>query len=116
MIDFAVSDICQDSLPDFELLTVRDFLLHLSYSDINSFLKNFHGVNYRYLLTTTHSERNILNRDIVTVDYRKIDLFSAPFDLSKACVVERVNHYPPGYVAPHEMILIEKDKVPTSVS
>jgi hypothetical protein len=109
-------DVCRDSLPDCELLIARDFLFYLSFSDIDIFSKNIRDVNYRYLLTTMHGDRDIFNRDIVTGDFREIDLFGAPFNFSQACVEDRVDDFPPGYAVPREMTLIKKDKVPTSLS
>lgn len=79
-ISFGVIDITKDTLPDADLMIVRDCLFHLSYADINSFLGNLSRSNIKYLLTTTHTfDQPHRNTDIVTGDFRFIDIFSEPF-------------------------------------
>lgn len=113
---FKVANICKDEIPDCELLMVRDCLFHLSFTDIDNFLKNISLTNYKYLLTTTHIvDNNFTNSDIISGDFRLIDLFSAPFNFSKSFVYDKVNDYPQGYPIPKEMILIEKRHVPLSL-
>ncbi len=113
-IDFRVANICEDGLPDCDIIMVRDCLFHLSYIDINSFLINLSKTSYRYLLTTTHIvNHNFKNSNIITGDYRNIDLFSEPFDFDPKHVRDRVDDFPSGYSIKKEMILIEKKFVPT---
>jgi hypothetical protein len=118
-IYFKNGDICKDPLPDCDIIMVRDCLFHLSYEDINNFLKNLCKTNYRYLFTTTHlnvNMQNFSNSDIQTGDFRYIDLFSYPFNFDNAKVKSRVNDYIKNSVAPKEMFLIEKDFVPNLIS
>jgi hypothetical protein len=115
-VNFNVANICQDRLPDCDLLMVRDCLFHFSYDDINKFLKNISKIKYKYLLTTTHIvDKKFLNRDIITADVRIIDLFSHPFNFEKKKILDRVNDFPKGYKIPREMILFAKKDVPTSI-
>ena len=51
-----------------------------------------------------------------TGDFRIIDLFSEPFNFDPKLVSDRVNDYPIGYPTKREMILVEKQFVPTSLS
>ena len=55
------------------------------------------------------------NSNIISGDFRLIDLFSSPFKFSRNYVVDRVNDYPEGHPVPSEMILIEKQHVPFSI-
>jgi len=113
---FRVANICEDKIPDCDLLMVRDCLFHLSFADIDNFLKNISSTNYKYLLTTTHIvDNNFANSNIISGDFRLIDLFSSPFKFSRNYVVDRVNDYPEGHPVPSEMILIEKQHVPFSI-
>ncbi len=80
-ISFIHLDITKDALPDVDLIVVRDCLFHLSYADISLFLNNLSKSNIKYILTTGHNKDiAIKNTDIVTGDYRPIDLFSKPFN------------------------------------
>ena len=112
-IHFEVIDICEGKLPSCDLLLVRDCLFHLANREINKFLKNISKVNYKYLLTTTHIvDPNFSNKDIVTGDFRLIDLFKEPFNFRKDSVLEYVNDYPPGYPIARQMVMIAKSDVP----
>jgi hypothetical protein len=116
-IKFAVANICKDQLPNCDLLMVRDCLFHFSYNDINKFLKNINKIKYKYLLTTTHIvKKNFINRDIITGDFRIINLFSYPFNFNNQNIVDRVNDYPKGHTLPREMFLIKKKHVPKSIN
>jgi hypothetical protein len=114
---FAVGNICKDQLPNCDLLIVRDCLFHFCYEDINKFLKNINKIKYKYLLITNHIvEKNFINRDIITGDFRIIDLFSYPFNFDNKNVIDRVNDYPKGHRLPREMILFKKKYVPKLIS
>ena len=115
-VDFGVADICSDDLPECDLLLVRDCLFHLSYRDIDRFLKNIRHLDYKYLLTTTHLvEAGFFNQDIITGDFRVIDLFAKPFCFDESTVVDRVEDFPLGHPLTREMILIRKADVPASI-
>lgn len=84
-IDFIVLDIVNDNYPNADLMICRDCLFHLSYNDIFSIIERFLISNTKFLLVTSHDNRNseFYNSDIKTGDFRKLDLFSAPFMLPK---------------------------------
>ena len=95
---------------------VRDCLFHLSYYDINQFLINLSKTNHKYLLTTNHIvEKGFENTNIITGDFRIIDLFREPFDFDSKLVKDRVNDFTYVDIIKREMILIEKQDVPTSL-
>lgn len=76
-------DITKDDLPEVDLMIVRDCLFHFSYEDIVRYLKNFARSNIAYLLTTTHySNSDYSFADIVTGDFRVLDLTKKPFEFS----------------------------------
>lgn len=114
-IRFEVANICHDALPACDMIMVRDCLFHLSYDDINRFLINLSGVNYEYLLTTTHVIENLVNSDIISGDFRQIDLFSSPFNFKRENVLVRIPDVRTGESVSREMILVKKVFVPTSV-
>lgn len=78
--EFRVLDLTRDRLPPADLLFCRDCLVHLSYADIRRALGNAAGSGIPYILTTTFP-RCEANEDIVTGDWRVIDLECAPFHL-----------------------------------
>ena len=84
-IKFSKLDILVDKLPTSDLMICRDCLFHFSYKDIFSFLNNFLSSDIKYILLTSHlnTEHKFENKDIVTGDFRKIDLFSKPFNFEK---------------------------------
>ena len=114
-VKFIVGDICKDSLPKCDLLIVRDCLFHLSYEDINKFLKNISNLDYKYLLTTNHIlDNNYVNKDIESGDFRYIDIYKKPFNFRNLDVIDRVDDFPENQ-NPREMILIEKQNVPSAL-
>jgi hypothetical protein len=78
--EFRVLDLTRDRLPPADLLFCRDCLVHLSYAGIRRALGNAVGSGIPYILTTTFP-RCEANEDIVTGDWRAIDLQRAPFHL-----------------------------------
>jgi len=84
-IKFVKLDIRIDKLPMSDLMICRDCLFHFSYEDIFKFLDNFLISDIKYMLLTSHlnTENKFENRNIVTGDFRKIDLFSKPFNFEK---------------------------------
>jgi hypothetical protein len=116
-IRFAVANICEDTIPNCDLIMVRDCLFHLSYDDINKFLIKLSGVEYKYLLTTTHLHNgNLVNKDIISGDFRKIDLFSSPFNFDGKNVVDRVPDETEVGKVSRELILVSKGFVPASLA
>jgi hypothetical protein len=84
-IKFSKLDIRDDKLSASDLMICRDCLFHFSYKDISLFLNNFLSSDIKYILLTSHlnTEYKFENKDIVTGDFRKIDLFSKPFNFEK---------------------------------
>lgn len=79
-IAFCKLNLIQDALPKVDIIFCRDCLVHLSYKDIFLALRNICDSEATYLLTTTFPARQS-NRDIVTGDWRPLNLQVAPFFL-----------------------------------
>ena len=75
---FIVLDLTGDPLPRADVLLCRDCLVHLSFADIRRALVNIVRAGVPWLLTTTFPQ-NEKNEDIVTGDWRPLDLQRAPF-------------------------------------
>jgi len=77
---FLELDITRSELPAADLLLCRDCLVHLSNRDISSALRNIGRSGIEWLLATTFPSEPT-NVDIVTGDWRPIDLTKPPFAL-----------------------------------
>lgn len=71
-------DLTTSPLPAADLLLCRDALVHLSFADIGRALANLRRAAIPWLLTTTFPEEPS-NEDIVTGDWRPLNLERAPF-------------------------------------
>lgn len=75
---FLLMDLCHQELPRADLILCRDALVHLSFADIASALRNFRRSGSSYLLTTTFPLRTA-NTDIATGQWRTLNLQLPPF-------------------------------------
>ncbi|MEA3229477.1 MAG: class I SAM-dependent methyltransferase [archaeon] len=81
-IKFIILDMIKDNLPKADLILCRDCLIHFSFKDIVSTMRNFKKSGSKYLLTTTFTERSE-NRDIVTGGWHTINLEMPPFSFPR---------------------------------
>lgn len=92
---------------EYDLVLVRDFFFHISFKDMNEFLKNFLHSGSRYLLTSSYvnNEENI---DILNGDFREINILKPPFyfSLPEIKIRDYVSPYPERY-----LYLFEKEDV-----
>jgi len=77
---FVHGDVVRDPLPTADLVLCRDCLIHLSNADVLEALRNIRRSGARFLLATTYTAR-ATNPDIVTGDWRPINLQAPPFEL-----------------------------------
>jgi hypothetical protein len=75
---FIQIDICNDLLPQADMLLCRDCFIHLSEDMIFRAIDNILRSNIRYLLTTTFPDGR--NRSIRTGDFFTIDLCAPPYN------------------------------------
>jgi hypothetical protein len=85
-IKFIRLDLLSDELPAFDLILVRDCLVHFSYDQIEYALNNIIRSGSKYLLTTTFIDLR-WNRDIVTGDWRPLNLQKNPFRLPNPVLI-----------------------------
>lgn len=80
-MEFIVLDITKtkDDLPQVDIILCRDCLVHLSFKDITSAIRNFKKSKSKYLVTTTFTGLS-KNRDIITGQWRPINLQLPPFN------------------------------------
>jgi hypothetical protein len=76
---FVVLDATRDALPRVDLILCRDLLIHLSTKDCWAALANFAASGSRFLLTS-HFENRSSNPEIVSGDFRPVNLCRPPFN------------------------------------
>lgn len=84
-ITFQKFDITKNSFPKADIWLCRHCLFHLSYDHIASALSLFMSSDIPLLATTSHipTSKKIINSNIVTGDFRLIDLFDEPFNFPR---------------------------------
>jgi hypothetical protein len=90
---FVVLDIVADDLPQADLIMCRDCLVHLSYRLIRKAVRNIRRSRSTYLLTTTFPEHP--NSDIVTGNWRPLNLCRPPFNFPAPIQLINEGHPPP---------------------
>ncbi len=79
---FIKLNIINDQLPTVDLILCRDLFVHLSYSDIVKALNNIRKSRSKFFITTSHLLMT-KNHDILTGQYRPINLLLRPFSFPK---------------------------------
>lgn len=80
-LNFKVLNLITDPLPQCDLIIVRDCLVHFSNKDILNAIENIKSSGSKYLLTTTFTNHH-MNFDIVTGDWRPLNLQDKPFNFA----------------------------------
>jgi SAM-dependent methyltransferase len=112
---FVHLDLTKEAFPSSDLMICRDCLFHLSFNDTKLVLQNFVDSNIPYLLTTTIvNTGQFTNADIITGQFRPIDLFSEPFNFSTDTLF-RIDDGPPPD-PDREMCLWTRDQVASVIA
>jgi len=83
---FVKLDIINHEVPKTDLILCRDVFPHFSFENIIKSIKNIKKSGSKYLLTTSFpSKKN--NQDIVTGDWRPLNLNSHPFNFPKPSLI-----------------------------
>jgi hypothetical protein len=77
---FLVLDATHDPLPTVDIILCRDLLIHLDLQDCRAALRNFAASRSRFLLVS-HFGARTADPDIVSGDFRPINLCRPPFRL-----------------------------------
>jgi 2-polyprenyl-3-methyl-5-hydroxy-6-metoxy-1,4-benzoquinol methylase len=75
---FQVGDATRDSLPQADTVLCREVLFHLAFADIWRVVKNIRKSGISYLIATTDNNLKY-NADILSGDFRMLNLHRAPF-------------------------------------
>ena len=86
-INFMKLDLTSEPMPPADLLFCRDLLFHLSFDDARKVLENYLKADIPYILTTSHEMRGLDgNSDIISGDFRMVDLTIHPFNFPAAAL------------------------------
>jgi len=85
-LEFQTLDITRDRLPKVDMVLCRDCLPHFSFSASMSTLSNIKQSRAAYVLTTTFTDRPE-NTDIITGDWRPLNLQASPFNFPAPIVL-----------------------------
>ena len=112
---FRVFDITSDAFPDADLWLCRDVLFHLANDKIFKALENFASSNVKYILLTTHTDSPVVNRNMVTGDFRQLNMLAAPFNLPAEAVLYRFPDFAPP-LPPRDMVLLRREDVAAALA
>lgn len=93
--EFEIFDITTNKFPEVDLWLCRDVLFHLSNDKIYAALDNFAKSNVKYILVTSHTDPSIINRNMVTGDFRQLNLLKAPFCLPEERLIYKFEDFAP---------------------
>jgi hypothetical protein len=83
-ISFSSIDIVNDLLPKYDMIMVRDCLVHLNTEEVFKALQNIKKSKSKYLLTTNFTWKHIENnKEIKTGDWRRINLEEHPYNFKR---------------------------------
>lgn len=85
-VSFQKINLTNDRLPNFDLIFCRDCLVHFSYDDIRRALNSVTVSGSKYFATTTFP--NHRNYDIITGDWRPLNLQAEPFNFPEPLFLE----------------------------
>lgn len=111
-VSFQKLDISTSDLPSVDLMIVRDCLIHLSFHDIYSFVKNFCESDIEFLLVGSHdSSAPFVNEPISTGEHRYVNLFDSPVNFGNDPIYRFPDFLPPQPF--QEQCLFHRDSVAT---
>lgn len=92
-VEFRHGDIIQGPVPKVDLILNRDCFIHFSFADTASTMRVFKQSASRWLLANTYPDVEH-NYDIVTGDFRRINLMREPYNFPEP--VLRISESKPG--------------------
>jgi len=88
---FEKINILNDKLPKVDLIFSRDLFVHFSNKDVQKAIKNIKESKSEFLLTTSFISKKE-NKDIVTGEWRSINLLFPPFSFPKPIKIINENY------------------------
>jgi hypothetical protein len=79
-VAFQIIDLISGPVPKADLVFMRDCLVHLSNDHVRAALSNIAKSGSTWILTTTFPD-GVANEDILTGEWRALDLTKPPFEL-----------------------------------
>lgn len=109
-IDFRLSDITDDLLPDADLMLTRDFLFHMPHLYIFKFFVNFLRSNIKYILVTTNYNTQNISSNLKEIGkFSPVNLFIDPFSFSNP--LKTIYDYVPSKSSKKSLLLFSKEQI-----
>ncbi|RJQ27414.1 class I SAM-dependent methyltransferase [Candidatus Parcubacteria bacterium] len=90
---FCTIDLLKDPIPRHDLILCRDCLVHFSFKDISKAIRNIKSSGSKFLFTTTFNfKKPKMNYDILTGEWRPINLELPPFNFLPPIFLIRENN------------------------
>jgi len=105
-VNFKVINLLADELPAVDMIMCRDCFIHLSTDNIFKGLQNIKRSKIKYLLTTTYVDRT-QNSDILTGQWRALNLLIAPFGLTPMEIISEKCTEADGLYPDKSLLLID---------
>jgi len=102
---FVKLDLINDKLPKTDLILCRDVFPHFSFANIMESIKNIKKSGSKYLLTTSLISKK-KNQDIITGDWRPLNLLAPPFNFPKPIFI--INEHCSEKSSPDKSLLLWK--------
>jgi len=109
-IRFIKLNLVSSKYPKADLWICRALFFHLNYNSIKKILLKLKKSKFKYILiTNSFNKNNFENKDIISGNYRQLDLFKKPFNFKKNYVLKFADTYfPKTNQVDQEMILWKK--------
>jgi hypothetical protein len=104
---FHVLDATRDPMPPADTVLCREVLFHLSFEDIWRVVENIRNCGAKFMIATTDNDIQ-LNADIMSGDFRLLNLQKSPFHFPKAMLSIRDN----GVAQDRELSVWEVSAIP----
>lgn len=114
-VDFKLFDITKDEYPVADVWLCRAVLYHLSFDDIYLALDKFVNSEIKYILTTTAiTPDSHLNKDVLTGDWRVLNLMLPPFNFPSSPLFEIKDYIEP--FQPESLALWTRDQIREAIA
>jgi hypothetical protein len=88
-VKFIQINLITDNIPKSDLILTRDCFIHLSFKNIFRILKNYKKSKSKYILISTYTQKDRINRDIddTRLNFRALNMQNFPFSFIQPMLI-----------------------------